>query len=123
MGKTRFLCTTWKDSISYLSPCVVDWRIILKGKNEPNMKVLRESTSHLTHGDRNEETRPKSSFCSANLEQAVNWISPSKGAIWKEDLVSKDWRRRYQVNFETKDFLHCQEKRCARPHSDTSDLE
>ena len=56
---------------------------------------------------------------------------------WKEDLVSKDWRRRYQFNFETKDsrnlcsspgskennFVYCQEWRCARPQLDTSDLE
>ena len=36
------------------------------------------------------------SFCRAILEQAGNWISPTKGTIWKEDLVSMDWRRRYQ---------------------------
>ena len=71
------------------------------------------------------------------LEQAENWISPTEGTIWEEDLVPKDWRRRYQFNFETKDsrnlcwspgskennLVYCQEWRCARPQLDTSDLE
>ena len=28
--------------------------------------------------------------------QAENLISPSEGTTWKEDLASKDWRRRYE---------------------------
>ena len=40
----------------------------------------------------------------------------TNGTIWKEDLVSKSWRRRYQLNSETKDsktdnFVHSQELR------------
>ena len=75
-------------------------------------------------------------FAGQILEQAENWVSPTKGTIWKDDLVSKDWRR-YQLNFETKDssnlclsprskenhFVYCQEWRCARPQLDKSDLE
>ena len=44
-------------------------------------------------------------FCRAILEQVENWSKMERtiGTIWKEELVSKDWRRGHQLNFETKD--------------------
>ena len=79
------------------------------------------------HGERNEETIQKSqdfggmqhqcedhrwnfvaqldfAFWSETFEQAENWskMETTKGTIWNENFVSKDWRRRYQLNSETK---------------------
>ena len=46
-SRTRVTCCERKDSIPYLIPFLVDWRIFLKDKNEPSMKVFQESVTHL----------------------------------------------------------------------------
>ena len=35
-------------------------------------------------------------FAVKTLVHAEKWFEKATGTIWKEDLVSKDWRRRYQ---------------------------
>ena len=46
-SEMKVTCFERKDSISYLSPFLVEWRNILKDKNELSMKVFRESRSHI----------------------------------------------------------------------------
>ena len=56
-GQTRATKYKLKDSIPFLSPFLVDWRIILKDRNELSMKVLRESRSHLFVRETNKQDR------------------------------------------------------------------
>ena len=56
-SQTEVACCEWKDSIPFLSPCLDDWRIILKDKNELSMQVCRESRSHFMVGETKKQDR------------------------------------------------------------------
>ena len=101
-------------------------RITLKCENEPSMKVFRESMSHLMVRETKRQYRSlrTSEECSTNVKitdeiSKLNWIPhfpvkllnkrridrrwrKPKGTIWNVNLVPNDWRRRYQLNSETK---------------------
>ena len=137
---------------------------ILKDENETSMKVFQEAMIHSCVEVVVRETKRQCRILrisvghntSVRIKDEVsllNWIPHfavkllNKRRIdrrWRklmvqfgEDVVSKDWRRRYQLNIETKEsrnlrwspgskennFVYCQEWRFARPHLDTTDPE
>ena len=90
------------------------------------------------------------SFCSASHEQDEIWqrwknerteenwseMEKANGAVWRESLVSWNWRRRCQFMCKSHDsrnlcrslsngsiFAHCQARSCARQKFDKTDTE
>ena len=99
-GRTRVTRCERKDSIPYLSPFLVDWRILLVDKNEPNVKVFRESRSHLMvrktkKQDRNpEDLISKERGTEVKIKDDVlflNWIPHFAGQFLNKPIIG--WRK------------------------------
>ena len=99
-SQTRVTRCERKDSIPYLIPFLVDWRILLEDKNEPSKKVYRESKSYLMMRETKRQYRSLwiSEERSTNVRikddvSLLNWIPHFAVNLLNKLRIGRSWRK------------------------------